>query len=265
MQSPTHSGDGRTPLNYARDSVLNEEGQEVTIGGEGRGTEQPHRPEDIVRLLVEHGAEDPEAAKADAVMAELHLACMLGKSTAIERLLEARADVNGLITRKADHATPLYHPYTPLQMVCQFGHLDTVRLLLQHGAVVHIANNEGRTPLHEACSGLERRSGHLEVVKLLLEHDADPTKADKYGDTPLSEARLDGHEDVVKLLVQHGAVDPEAAKADAVMAELLAEEEEASTNKKDRRARRRRRRRRRARSHRRRRRARHRSRAAPPT
>ena len=56
-------------------------------------------------------------------------------------------------------------------------------------------------------------------------------KVDHLELTPLQYACMD--EGIVRLLVEHGAMDPEAAKADAVMAEVLAEEEEASTNKKE--------------------------------
>ncbi|OCK88748.1 ankyrin, partial [Cenococcum geophilum 1.58] len=47
-------------------------------------------------------------------------------------------------------------------------HLEVVKLLLENGADVAVASNDGWTPLNSASS-----SGHLEVVKLLLKNGAD--------------------------------------------------------------------------------------------
>jgi len=44
-----------------------------------------------------------------------------------------------------------------------------VRLLLEHGADPNIQNEYGDTPLHKAAY-----NGHVDVVKLLLEHGRRP-------------------------------------------------------------------------------------------
>ena len=198
--------DGRTPVDFAR--------------GNGH--------EDIVKLLSEHGIVDPEAAKADkADAAMLALAGKKGKKkkkgkksfsqervlheawvrvsvvgdcTEAQRLLDARADVNGFV--KADNGMIC----TPLYFACRYGHLDTVRLLLQHGAEVDTVNNQGATPLHFAC-----RAGHLAVAKLLLAEGAQVDKVDDHGDTPLQWACHQGHLGVAKLLLAHGADPMKAA------------------------------------------------------
>ncbi len=61
----------------------------------------------------------------------------------------------------------------------------------------------GWTPLHESCN-----YGHVEIVRLLLDHQAradDPGGVNCEGVTPLMDAATNGHEEVVRLLVERGA------------------------------------------------------------
>ena len=55
--------------------------------------------------------------------------------------------------------------WTPLLIACQEGHADTARLLLDNGAEVDRAKEDGRTPLYIAKS-----QGHSSVVALLEAH-----------------------------------------------------------------------------------------------
>lgn len=51
---------------------------------------------------------------------------------------------------------------TPLMEAASAGHVEIVRLLLQHKAEINAQSSSGNTPLMYACGG-----GHLEVVKVL--------------------------------------------------------------------------------------------------
>ena len=69
---------------------------------------------------------------------------------------------------------------TALQLACQKGYIDFVRLYIKQGADVNMACNKGNTPLHEACIG-----GFVKIVKLLIEAKADTNLVNEDDNTPL--------------------------------------------------------------------------------
>ncbi|KAH8726741.1 hypothetical protein GQ44DRAFT_613477, partial [Phaeosphaeriaceae sp. PMI808] len=87
----------------------------------------------------------------------------------------------------------------PLHYAVQNGHMEVVKLLLEHGAEVDSKGSEGRTPLSWAAE-----EGYEAVVKLLLEHGAEVDSKDNNSRTPLSWAAKGGYEVVVKLLLEDG-------------------------------------------------------------
>ena len=89
---------------------------------------------------------------------------------------------------------------TPLYVACENGHVDAVRLLLDKGADVNWAAQYGRTPLFVAC-----QEGQIDAALLLLENGAEVNRADRYGYTPLFIACHFGHIDVARMLLEKGA------------------------------------------------------------
>ncbi|XP_038135248.1 cyclin-dependent kinase 4 inhibitor C-like [Cyprinodon tularosa] len=83
----------------------------------------------------------------------------LGHSALVEALLDKGADPNAL--------DPVQH-LSVTHDAAREGFVDTVRVLIHHGADVNRVDQHGNLPLH-----LAEREGHQEVVKLLLEHTAD--------------------------------------------------------------------------------------------
>ena len=76
--------------------------------------------------------------------------------------------------------------------------MEVVRVLLDRGADINQARNDGQPPLFIASF-----NGRVDVVRVLVERGADINQAANDGVTPLMAARLNNHPEVVRLLVQH--------------------------------------------------------------
>ncbi|KZV72354.1 ankyrin [Peniophora sp. CONT] len=100
---------------------------------------------------------------------------------------------------------------TALHWAASFGHLDFVRVLLDHPAV----NEDGQTALHAAAS-----RGHSEICRVLLDHGAFVDATDNDGNTPLRVSKTEGprvgghwvgkyceerHPNVASVLLEYGA------------------------------------------------------------
>jgi hypothetical protein len=86
---------------------------------------------------------------------------------------------------------------SPLMIAALNGQVDLAMQLIGRGADV---NKPGWTPLHYAAT-----RGHLDVLRLLLEHHAYIDAESPNGTTPLMMAAFYGTTDAVKLLLEEGA------------------------------------------------------------
>ena len=89
---------------------------------------------------------------------------------------------------------------SPLHIAAALGNVERVRQLLEDGARVDEAKEDGTTALHSAAT-----MGHAEVVQLLLEEEAWAEATGASGATALMMAASMGHSTVVVALLEGGA------------------------------------------------------------
>ncbi|KAH8886796.1 hypothetical protein GQ53DRAFT_337775 [Thozetella sp. PMI_491] len=99
---------------------------------------------------------------------------------------------------------------TWLRWAVENGCVEVVKLLLDKGVEMEVADKDGWTPLIAASS-----KGHVSVVRLLLTSGVNADSKDREcGRTPLSWAASNGREAVVQLLLDTGKVDADSKDND---------------------------------------------------
>lgn len=153
-----------------------------------------HRPLDINFVFSQRmsGVEfDSDGWKLPGrIMHRIHLPAREGdlKTLSAELKQSVSADLRAKNTKRA-----------PLSMAAWDGHLDAMKLLVQHKADVDAAEEDGWTALHVA------HDQHPDCVQLLLDGKADVNKQSQDGFTGLLLAAINGNRSVVKLLLTHKA------------------------------------------------------------
>ncbi|CAH0051773.1 unnamed protein product [Clonostachys solani] len=127
---------------------------------------------ETLEVLLEAGAGISDTVTAEGYTV-LHVAAYKGDLAFLRLLLKMKLPM-GVDSASFDGTTPLI-------IATGAGRLDSIRLLLDHGADVSIADYAGWTPLHWAAN-----RNHPHVVRLLIDCGADPTIESADGDTPLS-------------------------------------------------------------------------------
>lgn len=120
----------------------------------------------VTELLLREGA-DPAAVSASKQATPLYLACEMGHTRVVSRLLGANASVSAAA---ADGSTALH-------VAAREGHEGAIEMLLEHGARVDEHDHHGARPIHYA-SARERHA----AVELLLQANAAPLSEDSAED-----------------------------------------------------------------------------------
>ncbi len=173
----------------------------------------------------------PLEARDNAARTALLAATQGGHTAVARRLIERGADVNAqdqiqdsafLLAGARGHteivlaAHPKADPKvlnryggTALIPACHYGHVETVRALLEwkgpNRVPVDHVNRLGWTALLEAVILGDGGPRHTEIVRLLIAHGANVNLADREGVTPLAHARQRRQEAIVALLQRAGA------------------------------------------------------------
>ncbi|KAF7539654.1 hypothetical protein G7054_g1965 [Neopestalotiopsis clavispora] len=123
------------------------------------------------------------------------------------------ADWAGLLRKHDDLTHLMYHYRTgshndarqqsgriPSLYAAVWGHVQTVRWLLDQGANVNPQGQEIKTPLHYASQW-----GSVKTVELLIQYHAKVNARDQSNKTPLLYAAQERNPGIMELLLQHGA------------------------------------------------------------
>ena len=116
--------------------MINGHGDIIEAGGGGGAGRSGSAQEDVVRLLLEHGA-NPNVALEDDGSTPLHIACERASPKCVKMLLGAGGGVDAAATGG----------FTPLMTACDAGQPECVRLLCSAGASVSTTNSNGLPPL----------------------------------------------------------------------------------------------------------------------
>lgn len=149
----------------------------------------PTTPAQVIAHLRAHGA-----------YCDICTACHIGDLSRVRELLAEEAS---LANRISDYVS--YYPCSgsPLKNAAGAGHLEIVRLLLQHGANPNL-REEGIAPNgHALYSAVANK--HREIAKLLLEHGASPNPEVESSADALSRAISNSDDEMIDLLCSYGA------------------------------------------------------------
>lgn len=149
-----------------------------------------------VQALLEAGAE-PNFIGLDGT--PIRYAVSAGRLDMCRMLIEKGADLHH---PKIDPPILMYAINSP-RMENAETRLEIVRLLLNHGAKLDVADEDGETPLYRACCSGDKEI--MPLVSYLLGRGVDVNGRSSNGETALHLAVRQRNEELVKLLIEKGA------------------------------------------------------------
>ena len=154
------------------------------------------RENNLSPVLVAAYYHHPELASflaEKAVVLTIFEASATGKLSHVMRLLARQPELVNAYSEDG---------FQPLGLACYFGHFEAAEYLVKAGAPINSLSRNGlrAAPIQSAAAG-----GHVEIVRMLLEHQADPNVREQGGYTPLHAAAQNGDEAMIRTLLLGGA------------------------------------------------------------
>jgi ankyrin repeat protein len=148
---------------------------------------------EVARFLIQEGA---DVNAKDFIQDSPYLyAAAEGRIEILKMTLAAGADLKDTNRYRGTGLIPAAH----------HGHVEAVKLLLATAIDKDHINNLGWTALLEAVILGDGGAVHTEIVRLLVEAGANVNLADRDGVTPLAHAKKSGYSSVVRILSAAGA------------------------------------------------------------
>ncbi|KAK3515639.1 hypothetical protein QTP70_025326 [Hemibagrus guttatus] len=132
---------------------------------------------------------------------DINMADKYGGTALHAAALSGHVSTVRLLLEKGAMVDPLdVMKHTPLFRACEMGHRDVILTLIKGGARVDLVDTDGHSALHWAALG-----GNAEVCEVLMENGLGPNLQDHAGRTPLQCAAYAGYINCMALLIQHDA------------------------------------------------------------
>jgi|GEM_PF-2550995 len=196
-----------TPLHFASDrgqkeivDLLLEKGAEVNAVNKYQITPLFNAIEkgykDIVEILINHGADIN--FNSPFFGSPLHRAVYMNQPSVVKLLLEKGAAVNAKGPPRGQ---------TPLIEAGLLGRIEEAQILVDHGAAINAADDNGLTALHYSIlygQGREGRNNSAGLAELLIGKGANVNTVSSEGEIPIFSAARQGYTRVIDLISQHG-------------------------------------------------------------
>ncbi|GAB5526888.1 MAG: hypothetical protein Roseis2KO_47600 [Roseivirga sp.] len=123
----------------------------------------------VLTACGQSGTQTKEGAEVETPKMELQAAVMSGDLVVVKQHIKAGSDLN---------AKDPFSGSTPLITAATFGKVDVAKALIEGGASLTIANNDGSNALHTAAF-----FGRVEIVQLLIDANVDKSLKNNFGAT----------------------------------------------------------------------------------
>ena len=148
---------------------------------------------EVARVLIQEGA---DVNAKDFIQDSPYLyAAAEGRVEILKMTLAAGADLKDVNRYRGTGLTPAAH----------HGHVEAVKILLATAIDKDHVNNLGWTALLEAIILGDGGAAHTEIVRLLVEAGANVNIADRDGISPLAHARKSRYAEIARILAAAGA------------------------------------------------------------